>query len=100
HLPTPREYEAFRLEPDNLIVTAFKKAERDESLILRFFETNGEPCRAKLKLPPRVRSAVVTDLLEREMDGEGVIDFHGSRLELDVRPFEIVTIKLEIDRGA
>ena len=97
-IPSPREYETFRLEPDNLIVTALKKAERDDSLIMRFFETNGEPCRARLKLPRQIQSAVLADLLERDVDGDNRIEFKESRVELDVQPFEIVTLKLLLQK--
>jgi alpha-mannosidase len=93
-LPTPREYETFRVEPDNLILTALKKAERDEALILRFFEANGEPCRARLKLPRHIGGAVLADLLEREVEGDERVDFRESKLEMDVDPFEIVTLKM------
>jgi alpha-mannosidase len=99
-LPTPREYETFRLDPDNLIMTALKKAEKDEALILRFYETNGEACHAKLKLPPQIRGAVLADLIEREVEGETRIAMRGSRLEMDVQPFEIVTLKLLLGRNA
>jgi alpha-mannosidase len=94
-LPKAREYESFRLEPDNLIVSALKKAERDESLVLRFFETSGEPCRARLGLPPQVSRAALADLLEREIDeDQDRIELRDSQLEMEVHPFEIVTLKL------
>lgn len=97
-LPTQREYETFRLEPDNLIITALKKAERDDALILRFFETNGEACRARLKLPPQVEHVDMADLLEQVVDGDNRIDIRGSWLELEVHPFEIVTLKLRLSK--
>jgi alpha-mannosidase len=97
-IPTPSEYETLRLEPHNLIVTALKKAERSDSLILRFFETNGEKCRAKLKLPRRIRGVALADLLERKIDGDDRIDFKESKLEMDVDPFEIVTLELDLEQ--
>jgi alpha-mannosidase len=93
-IPTPREYETFCLEPHNLVISALKKAEKEEALILRFFETNGEPCRARLTLPPRIREVVPTDLLEQEVQDTNNLEKQKNRLDLDVRPFEIVTLKL------
>ncbi|NIM18686.1 MAG: glycoside hydrolase [Candidatus Latescibacteria bacterium] len=93
-LATPREYETFRLQPDNLIVSAVKKAESEEALILRFFETDGQACRAKLRTPPNIRSVSTVNLLEEEIKDENNILFRKSNLELDVRPFEIVTLKM------
>ena len=49
----------------NLIVTAFKKAEDDNSLILRFYETQGRPCKAKIALGMNARYVIETDLMER-----------------------------------
>jgi alpha-mannosidase len=93
-LPTERELETFSLAPDNLIVTALKKAEKEEALILRFFEANGEACRARLKLPDAVRDVARADLLERTLDEGAPLERKGRNLEVDVRPFEIVTLKL------
>ncbi|MFQ5724698.1 MAG: glycoside hydrolase family 38 C-terminal domain-containing protein, partial [Terriglobia bacterium] len=55
--PAEPEFEGLTLEPDNLVVSCLKKTERDDSLILRFFETKGEKCRARLTLPPQVKAA-------------------------------------------
>ncbi len=93
-LPDAREYNALDLEPGNLVVSALKKAERGEPLILRFFETNGEACRARLTLPPEVVRVRPVDLLERPVDGGGELPIRNGRVEMDVAPFEIVTLEL------
>ena len=38
----PPEYSFLKISPDNLILSALKKAEDDDGVILRFFETKGE----------------------------------------------------------
>ena len=48
-LPPKRSF--LRVVPDNLIVTALKKAEDDDSLILRFYECSGRSGRATLICP-------------------------------------------------
>jgi alpha-mannosidase len=80
------------LEPDNLVVSAIKKAESDDSVILRFFETKGRPCRAALGLPPSIRAVESVNLLEEEEGRSFELD--NGKCHLDVGPFEIVTLKL------
>ena len=87
----PAEFSFFELKPDNLILSALKKAEQSDDVILRFFETKGETSNAELKVFKPIKQAWLTDLLEREEEELGA----GSDiLELEVKPFEIVTLKL------
>jgi alpha-mannosidase len=97
-VPDERVHTTFTLEPANLVASALKKAERDEALILRFFETAGEACQAELTLPKEVERVRVVDLLERDVEGVSSLDIHGDRVRMDVGAFEIVTLKLDIHR--
>jgi len=85
------ESSAFKLEPDNLIVSALKQAENGKDIILRFFETCGESCHAVLHLPPEIKSVESVDLIEN--DGKK-ISIKNQQIKLDVSPFEIVTLRL------
>jgi len=87
----PTEFSFFQLKPSNLILSALKKAEQSDDVILRFFETIGETTKAELKVFKPIKQAWLTDLLEREEKEFGVT---GNTLELEVKPFEIVTLKL------
>ena len=87
----PSEFSFFELEPSNLILSALKKAEQSDDVILRFFETKGETTKAKLRVFKRIKQAWLTDLLERE---EKELEASIDTLELEVKPFEIVTLKL------
>jgi alpha-mannosidase len=88
------EFTSFTLEPDNLIVSAIKKAEDDNAVILRFFETKGEKCRATLQMPRQIKSAECVNLLEED---ESKLDIADGKLEMEVNPFEIVTLELSLD---
>jgi alpha-mannosidase len=92
--PHHKEYQGFSLEPDNLIISALKKAEQGNAVILRFFETIGEGCQAVLRVPSHIRAATVVNLLE---EGESELAIHNGKLRMEVGPFEIVTLKLFID---
>jgi alpha-mannosidase len=88
----PPEFSFLEISPNNLILSALKKAEDSDGVILRFFETRGEPTEAKVKVFREIKRVTLVDLLERE---EKELPFTGHSLVLDVKPFEIVSLKLE-----
>ncbi len=88
----PPEYSFLKLSPHNLILSALKKAEDSDGVILRFFETKGEATQAEVELFRAIKRLTLVDLLERE---EQELPFTGNRFRLKVKPFEIVTLKLE-----
>ena len=88
------EFQSFTLEPDNLILSALKKAEGEDTIILRFFETKGESCHASLQMPSQIKAAKCVNLLEEE---ESELAIEDGKLEMKVKPFEIVTLKLLFD---
>jgi len=102
HLPIPiqaegngelaPEFSFLKLSPNNLILSALKKAEDSDEVILRFFETKGEATEAEVELFKEIKGLTLVDLLERE---EGELPFTGNRFRLKVKPFEIVTLKLK-----
>jgi len=89
--PDHKEYEGLSLEPDNLLVSALKKAEEGDGIIVRFFETKGERCRGLLRLPEGVTGVRYVNLLEEE---ECELRTENGVVEMDVKAFEIVTLKL------
>ncbi len=91
--PYNKEYRDFSLEPDNVIVSALKIAEKDDAIILRFFETKGESCHALLSLPPQIKAARWVNLLEEE---GSELSIENGKIAMDVNPFEIVTLKLSL----
>jgi len=88
----PSEYSFLKISPHNLILSALKKAEDSDGVILRFFETKGEATEAEVELFKAIRRLTLVDLLERE---QSELPFEGNRFRLEVKPFEIVTLKLE-----
>ena len=87
----PPEYSFIKISPNNLILSALKKAEDSDEVILRFFETIGESTEARIEVYKVIKRVTVVDLLERE-EKEVPSTAHGFVLE--VKPFEIVTLKL------
>jgi alpha-mannosidase len=89
----PAAGEFLRLEPANLTMTALKKSEDDDSITLRFYEAEGQANgRARVKLLRPIKQAWKTNLIEEE--GEPVAVNSDGTVELDVKPWEIVTLRL------
>jgi alpha-mannosidase len=88
----PAEHSFVEVEPENVIVSAVKKAEDDGSLILRFYEWAGKAGDVKLQIPPGATSAADADLMERP--GESV-RLQGETVTVPTKPYEIRTVKVQ-----
>jgi alpha-mannosidase len=89
----PLRHSFMEISPDNMIITALKKAEDSDDLILRFYETKGAECPAKIRLSPLMGIDAVhkTDLLENEIED---IPLNKNEFEVKVGRFSIETFKL------
>jgi alpha-mannosidase len=81
------------ISPNNFVLSALKRAEDSDEVVLRFFETKGVATKGEIKTFKQIKRATIVDLLERE---EREIPAHGGQLNLEVNPFEIVTLKLQL----
>src|SRR5258708_13565333 len=63
----PGDHSFVRVGPDNVVVTAVKKSEDDESLVMRFYEWAVREVHVKHQLPAGAQSASETDLMEKSM---------------------------------
>lgn len=88
------EFKTFIIEPDNLIVSALKKSEREDTIIMRFFEIRGEKCKAAITLPSNITAAEAVNLLEA--GEQKLLDIIDNKLTLQVHPFEIITLKFSL----
>ena len=78
---------------DHVRITAVKKAEHGEALILRLFEYRGVGGETKIKLPEYVQSVSVTNLLEKN---PAPLEIMEGCVYLKMRAFEITTLLLEL----
>ena len=86
------EHSFVQMYPDNLILTAMKKAEDGSGVVLRFYEWAGREGDARLALPAEVESASETDLMERTT---GPLSVQNGEVTVHTRPYEIKTIKVQ-----
>jgi len=88
----PPEYSFVQLQPDNIVLTAVKKAEDDNALVLRFYEWAGKETDVVLHVPGSVRAASETDLMEHRVADLAV---NAGSVTVHTKPYEIKTVKLE-----
>jgi len=88
----PPEFGFVRSEGMGLSLGSLKLAEDGEGIVLRLYEPHGARGRAVLRFAAGLRSVERVNLLE-EPEG-GPVDVEAGVVRLDVRPFEVVTLRL------
>ncbi|MBR2427836.1 MAG: alpha-mannosidase [Lentisphaeria bacterium] len=81
------------LTSDSVTMEVVKKAEKDDTLIVRLVENHGKHASAELKLRDAAMSVTPTDLIEWG-SGEEISSENGT-VFLDFAPFEIKTLRLK-----
>ena len=81
---------AFRVEPGNLRVSAFKRSAENDGWILRFWENEGRKTKARIELAPAFTKAWEVNLNEEVLR---VLKVSRGRLTLEVGPYKIITLK-------
>jgi alpha-mannosidase len=84
--------ELVRLESGRLRVTAIKRHETRETLVVRLHNMTDQGAVETLVVGLRIRAAWHVDLLEER---QGPIEFADRALQLDVAPYKIVTLEIE-----
>ncbi len=82
--------------PANVIVTALKRSEDNDDVILRAYECAGAPASATIKLGFDATSAREVDLLERDMEATGSLSLDGRTDAADFKPYEIRTFRIVV----
>jgi len=93
--PLPPVFSFVSIEPDSLVLSALKKAEREDTLILRFYNVTDEKVFGKVKFFKPISAAALCNLSEDEIGNLEVIG--KNELNLEVNPHQIITIKMQLD---
>jgi alpha-mannosidase len=80
------------IAPDNVILTAVKKAEDSDALVFRLFEFEGKAGELHLRFPEAATQAAQVNLMEKQ-DAPLPLQNGGKDIILTVHPYEIVTVK-------
>jgi alpha-mannosidase len=85
------EHSFLEIQPENVVLTAVKKSEEDDGLILRFYEWAGKETDVRVQLPAGAQAGSETDLMERPVaelsTKDGTVTVH-------TKPYEIKTVRI------
>jgi alpha-mannosidase len=82
------------LGPENVVLTAVKKAEDSNALILRFYEWEGKDGCVRLRIPKGATAAHLANLLEQQQGAALSIE-NDETVTVPTHPHEIVTVNLD-----
>lgn len=92
HKGTQRKSDSFiKIDSENIILSAMKKAEDSESTIIRLYETMGKKTTAGIRIKQGIKNAWETDMLERDVIN---LQVKNDFLKLKFKPYEIKTIRI------
>ena len=69
-------------------------------LVVRLYEAHGDRSTATVTTSIDWEAVETTDLLERPVDTAAIVDVSPRRIELDLRPFELLTLRFRAPRAA
>jgi alpha-mannosidase len=85
------------IEPENVVLTAVKKAEDSDALILRFYEWAGKSSEVRIGVPSGAASATLTNLMEQP-EGSPLRVTADGQFTAPVRPYEIQSLRVAYPR--
>jgi len=86
----PSAFSFLKIEPQELVLSAVKKAEKEDALLVRFFNIASYEVGGSITLAEAPKRAVLANLLEEDVEELNA----GKQLEVKVKPFQIITLKL------
>jgi alpha-mannosidase len=93
----PAEHSFASVGPENVVLTAVKKAEDAKGLIFRVYEWAGKDSIAEFHVPPGATGATVTNLMETPEGSP--LTIVGDVVKAPIKPYEILTIRVDYPNG-
>jgi len=85
------EFSFLSTDAENVVLTAVKKAEDEDALILRYYEWAGKESDVTFQLPAGAQAASETDLMERPVAELAV---KNGTVTVHTKPYEIKTVRI------
>jgi len=96
----PAEHSFASVAPENVVLTAVKKAEDAKGLIFRVYEWAGKESVAEFHVPAGASGATVTNMMETAETVEGAaLAVTGDVVKAPIHPYEILTIRVDYPNG-
>jgi len=93
----PAEHSFVAITPDDVVLTAMKKAEDSHALVFHFYEWAGQGGSAELHVPPGATAAVETNLMEKSEGSP--LPVEGDHVTVHFRPYEILAVRVDYPEG-
>lgn len=89
----PAEHSFVSVSPENVVLTAMKKAEDNNGLIFRVYEWAGKESTVEFHVPPGATAATVTNM--QETPEGSPLQVTGDVVKAPIKPYEILTIRVD-----
>jgi alpha-mannosidase len=89
----PARHSFIAIPQENVVLTAVKKSEDADAMILRLYEWRGKESDVEITVPDGAQSAEETNLMERREGGD-ILALTGNKIVLHIRPYEIKTVRV------
>jgi alpha-mannosidase len=93
----PPDHSFASVTPDNVVLTAVKKAEDAKGLIFRCYEWAGKDATVEFHVPPGATGATVTNMMETPEGSP--LELAGDVVKAPIHPYEILTIRVDYPTG-
>jgi alpha-mannosidase len=93
----PASHSFASVAPENVVLTAVKKAEDANGLIFRVYEWAGKETTAEFHVPPGATGATVTNLMETPQGDP--LPVTGDLVKTPIHAYEILTIRVDYPGG-
>lgn len=91
------EHSFISLNDRAVVLTAVKKAEDANGLILRFYEWAGKNSDVEIHVPPGATSATLTNLMEKP-EGAPLLISGSNEITVPVHPYNIMSVRIDYPR--
>ena len=89
----PAQFAYVTVKPENVVLTAMKKAEDSNALIFRVYEWAGKSGDVEIHVPKGATGATETNLMEKPEGSALKLD--GDTVTATIHPFEILTVRVD-----
>ncbi|WP_158747928.1 glycoside hydrolase family 38 C-terminal domain-containing protein, partial [Acidobacterium sp. S8] len=93
----PLEHSFVSVKPENVVLTAMKKAEDSDALVLHMYEWAGKQADVEIALPAGATAATETNLLEQPQGSPLTIT--GGHVTVPIKPYEILAVRVDYPHG-
>ena len=89
----PESHSFLTVAQDNVVVTAFKKAEESDDFVVRFYEWAGKTADIRLQFAAPLQSAADANLIEKMGNS---LPVHENEVTVATKPYEVRTVQLKL----